>query len=120
MIKHYYFTKEVFEDLEGHGFVYYQVQKFVFDMFMSKELTETAFKIYVLLFDRAKLSAKNGYHDDTGIYVKYTYAELKDKLNVTTTPISNALDLLERKALIKRRHQYVSSTFIYVAYLVEE
>ena len=49
MIKHYYFTKEVFEDLEGHGFVYYQVQKFVFDMFMSKELTETAFKIYVLL-----------------------------------------------------------------------
>ena len=82
MIKHYYFTKEVFEDLEGHGFVYYQVQKFVFDMFMSKELTETAFKIYVLLFDRAKLSAKNGYHDDTGIYVKYTYAELKDKLNV--------------------------------------
>ena len=120
MIKHYYFTKEVFEDLEGHGFVYYQVQKFVFDMFMSKELTETAFKIYVLLFDRAKLSAKNGYHDDTGIYVKYTYAELKDKLNVTNTPISNALDLLERKALIKRKHQYDSSTLIYIAYLVEE
>lgn len=119
-MKSFYLTKEVLENFEKNGFIYYQVQKEIFEMFFKKELTETAFKIYVLLFDRAKLSFKNGWYDETGITVKYSYAELKSKLNVSNTPIANGLELLEHQALIRRVKNYDSTTTFYIGYLVKE
>ena len=69
MVKHFFLTKEVLENL-GENFTYYTIQKYVFNMFLTKELTENAFKIYCLLFDRAKVSAMNNYCDENGnIYV---------------------------------------------------
>lgn len=116
-MKRFYLTKNVIENFEKNNFIYYQVQKEIFDMFLEKKLTETAFKIYVLLFDRAKISAKNGYYDETGIYVYYPYAQLKEKLKVSNTPISNGLKNLEKEGLIKKCVNFDNSTKIYLGYL---
>ena len=118
-MKRYYLTKEVLENFEKNNFIYYQVQKEIFDMFLRKELTETAFKIYVLLFDRAKISLKNDYYDSKGIYVYYTYNQLKEKLGVGNTPISNGLKNLEEQALIEKIVNFDNGTKFYVGYLKE-
>lgn len=118
-MKTYCFSKENIEDLP---FSYYQIQKEVFEMFLNKELTETAFKIYVLLFDRTKISAKNDYFESENgsLFVRYTYSQLREKLNVTDTPISNALNLLEEKKLIYRKQNYDKASDIYIKYIFIE
>ncbi len=112
----YCFSKENIQELP---FNYYQIQKEVFEMFLKKELTETAFKIYMLIFDRTKLSATNDYFESENgaLYVRYTYSQLREKLNVTDNPISNALNLLEEKKLVVRKHNYDKATDIYIKYI---
>ena len=112
----YCFSKQNIQDLP---FSYYQIQKEVFEMFLNKELTETAFKIYMLLFDRTKVSATNDNFEakNGALYVRYTYSQLKDKLNVTDTPISNALNLLQEKNLIVRKQNYDKASDIYIKYI---
>ena len=116
MVKHFFLTKEVLESL-GENFTYLTIQKYVFNMFLTKELTENAFKIYCLLFDRAKVSAMNNYCDENGnIYVYYTYEQFKETMNIKNTAIVSALKLLEEKALIKREKGFNSSK-IYLGYV---
>lgn len=119
MAKHFFLTKEVVESL-GEYFTYYTMQKYVFDMFLKKELTENAFKIYCLLFDRAKVSAVNNYCDDKGnIYVYYTYEQFKEVMDIKNTAIVSALKLLEEKALIKREKGFNSSR-IFLGYVADD
>ena len=116
MVKHFFLTKEVIENLR-ENFTYYTIQKYVFNMFLTKELTENAFKIYCLLFDRAKVSAMNNYCGENGsIYVYYTYEQFKETMDIKNTAIVSALNLLEEKALIKREKGFNSSK-IYLAYV---
>ena len=116
MVKHFFLTKEVVENL-GENFTYLTIQKYVFNMFLTKELTENAFKIYCLLFDRAKVSAMNNYCDENGnIYVYYTYEQFKETIDIKNTAIVSALKLLEEKALIKREKGFNSSK-IYLGYV---
>lgn len=116
MVKHFFLTKEVLENL-GENFTYLTIQKYVFNMFLTKELTENAFKIYCLLFDRAKVSAMNNYCDENGnIYVYYTYEQFKETMDIKNTAIVSALKLLEEKALIKREKGFNSSK-IYLGYV---
>ena len=116
MVKHFFLTKEVLENL-GENFTYLTIQKYVFNMFLTKELTENAFKIYCLLFDRAKVSAMNNYYDENGnIYVYYTYEQFKETMDIKNTAIVSALKLLEEKALIKREKGFNSSK-IYLGYV---
>ena len=116
MVKHFFLTKEVIENL-GENFTYLTIQKYVFNMFLTKELTENAFKIYCLLFDRAKVSAMNNYCDENGnIYVYYTYEQFKESMDIKNTAIVSALKLLEKKALIKREKGFNSSR-IYLGYV---
>ena len=116
MVKHFFLTKEVLESL-GENFTYLTIQKYVFNMFLTKELTENAFKIYCLLFDRAKVSAMNNYCDENGnIYVYYTYEQFKETMDIKNTAIVSALKLLEEKALIKREKGFNSSK-IYLGYV---
>ena len=116
MVKHFFLTKEVLENL-GENFTYLTIQKYVFNMFLTKELTENAFKIYCLLFDRAKVSAMNNYCDENGnIYVYYTYEQFKETMDIKNTAIVSALKLLEEKALIKREKGFNSSR-IYLGYV---
>lgn len=118
-MKHYCFSKSNIQELP---FNYYQIQKEIFEMFLNKELTETAFKIYMLIFDRTKLSATNDYFESENgaLFVRYTYPQIKERLKVTDTPISNALKLLEEKNLIHRKHHYDKATDIYIKYIVED
>ena len=116
MVKHFFLTKEVLENL-GENFTYFTIQKYVFNMFLKKEITENAFKIYCLLFDRAKISAINNYCNEEGsIFVFYTYEQFKESMDIKNTAIVSALKLLEEKALIKREKGFNSSK-IYLGYV---
>lgn len=119
-MKSYYLTKEVLENFEKNGFIYYQVQKEIFNLFLEKKLSETAFKIYVLLFDRAKVSLKNDYYDEKGIYVYYTYNQLKEKLGVGNTPISNGLKNLVELCLVEKKVNFDNGTKFYIGYLKDK
>ena len=106
-------------DIKNLPFNYYQIQKEIFEMFLNKELTETAFKIYMLIFDRTKISAKNDYFqaENGALFVRYTYSQLKERLQVTDTPIAKALNLLEDKHLIVRKQNFDNATDIYIKYI---
>lgn len=112
----YCFTKKNIEELP---FNYFQIQKEVFEMFLNKELTETAFKIYMLIFDRTKISASNEYFESENgaLFVRFTYSQLKQKLKVGDKPIANALNLLEQNKLIYRKTNFDNATDIYVKYI---
>ena len=106
-------------DIKNLPFNYYQIQKEIFEMFLNKELTETAFKIYMLIFDRTKISAENDYFqaENGALFVRYTYSQLKERLQVTDTPIAKALQILEDKHLIVRKQNFDNATDIYIKYI---
>ena len=56
--------------------IYYQVPKWLMDLFIDKKISQGAFKTYVLMYDRLRLSAGNKWIDKNGdVYIKYSYDE---------------------------------------------
>ena len=71
---------------------------------MNCSLTLTAMKLYILLFDRAKLSMKNnGWTDDSGdTYIYYSRSDLADEIGCSQRMVRNAMHELEKMELIQR------------------
>ena len=82
--------------------VFYMYPKFLLGM----DLNETARTVYMLLFDRAKLSIQNGWLDQDGrVFLYYTEEHLAADLNRTEATIRTALRALEGLGLVKRKRQ---------------
>ena len=73
---------------------------------LDEEINETAKLMYVLLLDRAKLSAQNqAWIDSAGIpFVNYTIEQLAGDLHKGKSTIKQALKTLEEEGLIRRDH----------------
>ena len=73
---------------------------------LDVDINETAKLMYVLLLDRAKLSAQNpAWIDSDGIpFVNYTIEQLAGDLHKGKSTIKQALKTLEEKGLIRRDH----------------
>lgn len=73
---------------------------------MNNSLTFTAMKLYILLFDRAKLSMKNdGWTDDNGdTFICYSRSDLAGEIGCSQRMVRNALNELEKMGLIQRAH----------------
>lgn len=71
---------------------------------MNCGLTFTAMKLYLLLFDRAKLSMKNdGWTDDSGdTFIYYSRSDLAGEIGCSQRMVRNALNELEKMGLIQR------------------
>lgn len=68
--------------------VFYMYPKFLLGM----NLNETARTVYMLLFDRARLSIQNGWLDqDGGVFLYYTEEHLATDMNRTESTIRTAL-----------------------------
>ena len=101
--------------------IYYQVPKWLMDLFIDKKISQGAFKTYVLMYDRLKLSAGNKWIDKNGdVYIKYSYDEMTADLNCSRQAVSNNLQDLEKLDLIyKKKNFSSSSTFYLKIYSVE-
>ena len=95
--------------------IYYQVPKWLMDLFIDKKISQGAFKTYVLMYDRLKLSARNKWIDKNGdVYIKYSYDEMTADLNCSRQAVSNNLQDLEKLDLIDKKRNFSSSSTFYL------
>lgn len=102
------------EDLKN--MTHYQVPKWLMDMFLTGEISSGGFKTYTLMYDRLRLSSRNGWIDENGeVYIKYSYDELLEDLNSNSkTTVSNNIKELERLGLVSKVKCYSSSNIYYL------
>ena len=82
--------------------VYLMYPRFLLEL----DMNDTAKMVYLLLYDRARLSMQNGWLDEDGqVYVYYTEEHLAEALRRTEATIRTALNTLENQGLILRKRQ---------------
>lgn len=89
---------------------------------LTQHISETAKLIYVLLLDRARLSAtKHEYTDRNGrVYIYYPIEDMADDIHKSRTTVKNVLAALEDSRLIVRVHQGIGqASKIYVKVHIE-
>ena len=89
---------------------------------LTLHISETAKLIYVLLLDRARLSAtKHEYTDRNGrVYIYYPIEDMADDIHKSRTTVKNAFAALEYSRLIVRVHQGIGqASKIYVKVHIE-
>ncbi len=84
---------------------------------LTTDLPSTAILLYGALLDRATLSQKNHYADETGwVYVIYPVEHLAETLSVSDTAVKRHLRELEARGLIRRcREGKHSANHIYLS-----
>ena len=95
---------------------YFQVPKSLFRLRRNGGISLTAFDIYVLMLDRYKLSKKNNWKDEEGIYyIFYSYDELLENLYTKNkNRVAESLKELESLNFLKKRKRYRNSTIFYL------
>ena len=82
--------------------VYLMYPRFLLEL----DMNDTAKMVYLLLYDRARLSMQNGWLDEDGrTYIYYTEAHLAETLKRTEATIRTAMNTLEHHGLIRRKRQ---------------
>ena len=82
--------------------VYLMYPRFLLEL----EINDTAKMVYLLLYDRARLSMQNGWLDEDGrVYVYFTEEHLAEALHRTEATIRTAMNTLEHCGLIHRKRQ---------------
>ena len=82
--------------------VYLMYPRFLLEL----DMNDTAKMVYLLLYDRARLSMQNGWLDEDGrVYVYYTEEHLAEALKRTEATIRTAMNALEHRGLIRRKRQ---------------
>lgn len=94
---------------------YYQVPKWLMELFLNGKITAGAFKTYVLMYDRLRISGKNKWVDSDGVvYIKYSYNEMMEDLKVSRQAVSNNIKDLENLDLIRKIRNYNSTNKFYL------
>ncbi|WP_297638201.1 replication initiator protein A [uncultured Clostridium sp.] len=101
-------------DLENIN--YYQTPKWLFDLLLEGKITPGAYSTYILMYDRIRLSSKNGWIDKDGdVYIKYSYEEMLSDLKLNSkTQIQRNLSKLLELGLIEKKRNFSSSTTYYL------
>jgi len=73
------------------------------DFLIRAPLGQTAKLVYMVLYDRMRLSKKNGWIKDGHIYIVYPVASLAETLGRSLTTIKSALNELDDSNLIVRK-----------------
>ena len=82
--------------------VYRMYPRFLLEL----DVNDTAKMVYLLLYDRARLSMQNGWLDADGrVYVYFTEEHLAEALRRTEATIRTAMNTLEHHGLILRKRQ---------------
>lgn len=82
--------------------VYLMYPRFLLEL----DMNDTAKMVYLLLYDRARLSMQNGWLDADGrAYIYFTEEHLAQALRRTEATIRTAMNTLEHHGLIRRKRQ---------------
>jgi hypothetical protein len=77
---------------------------------LKMEITQTAKFLYALLLDRATLSQRNGWLDESGrTYIIFPVAAIADALDRSLSTVKEALNELDRAGLLERKRQGFSA-----------
>ena len=108
------------DDLDN--FMHLQIPRKVWNMYLNKEISPVAFKIYIEFFDRLKISAYNNWIDSNGsVYIKYSYEEMMDILKVKSKgTISDALSELKKIDLILQEKGFNTSSKFYLNNILQK
>ena len=108
------------DDLDN--FSHLQIPRLVWELFLKKKIDQSTFKIYIEFFDRIKMSASNNWFDDDGnVYIKYSYDELKDILELKSDgTIANSLKLLKELKLLIQVKGFNTSSIFYLTNILQK
>ena len=108
------------DDLDN--FMHLQIPRKVWNMYLNKEISPVAFKIYIEFFDRLKISAYNNWIDSNGsVYIKYSYEEMMDILKIKSKgTISDALSELKKIDLILQEKGFNTSSKFYLNNILQK
>jgi DNA-binding transcriptional regulator GbsR (MarR family) len=94
---------------------YFQVPKWIWNLFIEKKISQGTFKAYVLMYDRIRLSSKNGWIDEEGhVFIKYSYDELCEDLKCSRQSVSNTLKEMTEFGLIEVKKNFGDANTYYL------
>lgn len=104
------------------NFDFVQIPRVVWNLFLKKEISSSAFKIYIEFFDRLKLSSYNNWIDKQGnVYIKYSYEELMKILETKSKgTVSKSLEELKNLNLIIQEKGFNTSSKFYLTNILEK
>jgi len=92
-----------------------QVPYFIWNPYIKKEINETMFKIYVLMYQRFRLSNYNNWvNKDNEVYIKYSYNDLEKDLNLSRQCIGENIKKLTEIDFIDKHRQFNQSNIYYL------
>ncbi|MGL5778068.1 replication initiator protein A [Cetobacterium sp.] len=102
------------EDIENN--LYYQTPKWLFDLLLEGKITPGAYCLYVLMYDRTRISLDNNWVDDEGeIYIEYSWESMRKNRKVkSNTQIKRDLEKLYELNLLQVKRQYRESNIYYL------
>jgi len=99
------------------NFLHLQIPRKIWNLFLDKEISPGAFKIYIEFFDRLKLSAYNNWVDqEKNVYIKYSYEEIMREIlkNRSRGTVTSALTELKNLNLIIQEKGFSTSSKFYL------
>lgn len=102
------------EDIENN--TYYQTPKWLFDLLLEGKITPGAYCLYVLMYDRTRISLDNNWVDNEGeIYIEYSWESMRKNRKVkSNTQIKRDLEKLYELNLLQVKRQYRESNIYYL------
>lgn len=102
------------EDLENIN--YYQTPKWLFELLLEGKITPGAYCLYMLMYDRTRLSSENNWVDESGeVYILYSWDNMRKARKVkSNTQIKRDLDKLYELDLLQVKYQYKNSNIYYL------
>ena len=102
------------EDLENINF--YQTPKWLFDLLLEGKITPGAYCLYMLMYDRTRLSSKNNWIDEEGeVFILYSWDSMREDRKVkSNNQIKRDLDKLYELGLLQVKRKYRDSNLYYL------
>jgi DNA-binding transcriptional MocR family regulator len=86
---------------------YYQLPKWLFEKLVDKKISIGAFKTYLLMYDRLRLSIEKKWKDSEGkVYINYSYEALCERLKCSRQAVANNLKELIELKMIRVKKSY--------------
>ena len=105
----------IYQDTRLPGFLQFP------EFLLQVPISQTAKTVYLVLYDRARLSARNEWADEFGrIYVVYPIAELAKRIRKSESTVKAGMkELCEAGLLMKRSGGFSRPNYLYVKYALE-
>ncbi|MCQ9628414.1 replication initiator protein A [Cetobacterium somerae] len=102
------------EDLENINF--YKTPKWLFNLLLEGKITPGAYCLYMLMYDRTRLSSKNNWIDEEGeVFIIYSWDSMREDRKVkSNTQIKRDLDKLYELGLLQVKRRYRDSNLYYL------